>query len=233
MTRSTIEDIDVDALVDQALVQADGGAFTFGPERGGTPFDTATVDDRLAEIDALYEAPGGAVTFAARPPADANLVAPPVRELPGGDAFAELAGPAAAFTFGPWARVKELYRRVQAFLTRLREGVLGFRRELVRDPALVVTLASSLDSDVDVEIQATAVTDETTGQIVGGLAATRAAITDALALFAKVVELVAKLIKCATSPLLAVRALWKALTALYEVLVRHFAERGEPGVDPS
>jgi hypothetical protein len=101
--------------------------------------------------------------------------------------------------------------------------LFSFRRELLAEPALRVMVATSLDSDVNVQIDAAALGDGVAGRIERDLAAIRDSLRDALAVFAKVVEIVAALVKATTNPFQAVRALWRALTNLYELLVKHFA----------
>lgn len=222
---SPVDPIDSDALVAAALADAATvGGVAFGAEPGDQPFATEAVDDRLAELDALWERPGpGAVTFAARPPADGTRVAPEVRQLPGGDAFAELFGPAGAVTFGPWARAKELYRRVAAFLARLRDGIFGFRREVLAGPDPRAEIRSALDSDVNLELEGRTLDETAVASLDRGLIRIRRGLTDALSVFCKVVEIIAGVIKAAGNPLSAVRALWKALNALYDLLVRQLA----------
>lgn len=228
---SPVDPIDSDALVAAALADAStagGVAFGLGAEPGDQPFATEAVYDRLAELDAVWERPSpGAVTFARRPSADPARVAPEVRQLPGGDAFAELFGPSGAVTLGPSARAKELYRRVAAFLARLRDGIFGFRREVLAGPDPRAEIRSALDSDVKLDVDGRSVGEPAVTSLDHALVTIHRNLADALAVFCKVVEIVAGIIKAASNPLSAVRALWKGLNALYEELVRQLT--GTPG----
>jgi hypothetical protein len=201
-----------------------GAGVTFAADRGfERPFRSDVLDDRLAELDELLGATQP-MTFAAWPKADPARVPKPLRDLPGGDAFAELLEPEApAMTFGRRRRVRELYRRVRDFLARLRDGLFGFHRVLLEEPALRVTVVTALDSDVDVGPDGAAVTDDMVEHIERGLAAALDGLRDALSVFTKVVQIVAAVVRAASNPALAVRALWRALNALYDLLVKHFA----------
>lgn len=225
MTTSSIDALPIDSLVAASMATAASvvGVTFDAPE---IPFTTEAVDDRLAEIDAQLGAP--ALSFGGSAPgtADPARVAPPVRGIPGGDAFAELLDlEPAAMTFGLVKRVKELYRRVREFLVRLRDGLFGFDRVLFSDASVRASLESSLDSDVGLSIAGGTLGEPLDGRVAGALGLLVGSLADALAVFAKVVEIVAAVVKAASNPVSAVRALWRALVALYELLVAHLESR--------
>ncbi len=221
------------------------------PTAEAAPFRATSVDGRLAEIDDALGAgeaplrstlspslprntagrPSPRATGSAMLPAvDSTEVHPAIRALPGGHAFALLlpARPArsplaknaelARSLPGP----RELYLRVREFLRELRSGLFGFQRELLRAPGVQAQLKMQLDSDVELALVGDRPDAAATQQLTAAIARVSEAMRDALALFAKVVELVAALVKAALHPVHAVRTIYQALRGLYDLLVAHY-----------
>lgn len=219
------------------------------PTAEAAPFRATSVDGRLAEIDdalgageAPLRAPSLPRSNAGRPlpratgstmvPAvDSTAVHPAVRALPGGHAFALLIpmrpARSALAKNAELARSlpgpRELYLRVREFLRELRSGLFGFQRELLRTPGVQAQLKMQLDSDVELALVGGLPDAAAAQQLTAAIARVAAAMRDALALFAKVVELVAALVKAALHPVHAVRTLYQALRGLYDLLVAHYS----------
>lgn len=211
-----------------------------------------SVDERMAEIDAwLGEAPSEAPSNepeAARPRAApmALGVHPAVAAIPGGAAFAELGVEGALVTErgaapmgapevvrGVAVGVREMYRQVRAFLAHLRDAVLGFDRVLLDQGGVRASCAAQLDSDVTLTLVGDPLPPSLEGQVGAALHALLGSLTDALALFSKVMELLIRVVKAATNPVSAVRALWKALRELYELLTRELSRGDRASARPA
>ncbi len=216
------------------------------------PFRSSSIDGRLAEIDEALAAEAAppalrrnratrsqprAAGSASLPTMDSTAVHPAVRALPGGHAFAlllpapsgERPGDAVARNSG-LARAlpppREIYLRVREFLRELRTALFGFQRELLRTPELRAQLKMQLGSDVELSLAGPAPSAAVSAQLAAGIVRAADSMRDALALFAKVVEIVASLVKAALHPVHAVRAIYQALRRLYELLVAHLEARG-------
>ena len=219
-TESPVETIAVDPVVADALARARPAE-----ELIEVGFAAASIDDRLDEIDALVDRDDGSQLEAVidAPPAPASRVAGSVRALPGGPAFAELLdddtelpGFETIVTLG--SKVKALYQQVRAFLARLRDGLFGFVADLPLDPSSSMRVQVQLDSDVTLTVHTPAIATVAPA-ITAHLSDLQLRLRDALAVFTKVVQIIAGVVLAATSPIHAVRALWRALRALYALLV--------------
>ena len=214
---SPVATIAVDPVVADALARARPAE-----ELIEVGFVTASIDDRLDEIDALVDRDDGSQLEAVidAPPAPASRVAGSVRALPGGPAFAELLdddtelpGFETIVTLG--SKVKALYQQVRAFLARLRDGLFGFVADLPLDASSSMRVQVQLDSDVTLTVRGA----PPASAVVAHLSDLQLRLRDALAVFTKVVQIIAGVVLAATSPIHAVRALWHALRALYALLV--------------
>lgn len=212
-----------------------------------TPFVGESVEARMAEIDAqLGEVPGGEPELA-RPRAAPMALAldPAVAAIPGGAAFAELGvgAPRGEHGAAPMGTpevarglvtsVREMYRQVRAFLAHLRDAVLGFERVLFEEGGVRASCAAQLDSDVTLTLAGGQLPPGIDGKVSAALRALLLSLSDALALFTKVMELLIRVVKAATGPVAAVRALWKALRELYELLTRELGSGDERRTRPA
>jgi hypothetical protein len=210
------------------------------PATGRAPgFAEATMDDRLREIDAAYATLpiARSVAFVGSPPAPA--VDARIASIPGGSAFrhvltvdsAERLGVARAavaerFALGTVSKIAELYHAVMRFLADLRDAVFGFR-ETRAVPGGTLTLRARFDGDLTATLEASAASG--VGDALDAAASSFGEEVDrfaaSLRLLAVAVEIIATVVKTALSPVHAVRALFRALRQLYDLLTADLASR--------